>query len=83
MATLRVYQYDYFDRQLMRPRRSEDFATSDAIQEMGATALSETVRFVEEDVIDDNGHVKWADLMPRVPDESRTPHRLRPGTPRR
>ena len=65
MATMTVYQYDYVDRVLKRDRRSEDYATAEAISTMGGTVLAETAREVEEDLVDDSGKVRPADLPPR------------------
>ena len=65
MAKVNVYQYDYFDRLLKRDRRSVDFATADAIAKMGATILAESVRAVDEDLLDDDGVIKAKDLPPR------------------
>ena len=69
MATVKVYQYDYFDRLLKRDRRSTDFATADAIMELGATILSETERVVDDGVLQKDEHVRIADMPPRdIPD---------------
>lgn len=65
MATVKVYQYDYYDRLLKRDRRSTDFATADAIMEMGATILSETERIVDEELLQQDEHVRAADMPPR------------------
>lgn len=62
MATVKVYRYDYFDRLLKRDRRSVDYATSDAIAEMGGTILAESMREVDDRVIPDDGIVRAADL---------------------
>lgn len=68
MAAVKVYQYDYFDRLLKRDRRSQDFATGDAIAQMGATVIGESVRLVDETLLDSRGVIKPADLPLRVPD---------------
>ena len=65
MASVKVYQYDYFDRLLKRDRRSTDFATADAIMQMGATIISESERIVDESVLQDDEHVRVADMPPR------------------
>lgn len=65
MATVKVYRYDYFDRQLKRDRRAVDFATADAIMAMGSTILAETERVVDEELPDENGVVKAKDMPPR------------------
>ena len=67
MAHVRVYQFDYFDGQLKRYRRSVDFATSDAIAEQHGTVLAESERMVDEDLLDDRGFIKARDLP--LPDE--------------
>lgn len=65
MAVVNVYQYDYFDRVLKCERRSADFATADAISALGARALAESVRALDEKVLDENGFIKAKDLPPR------------------
>lgn len=69
MAAIKVYQYDYFDRLLKCERRSVDFATAEAIAAMGATILAESVREVDEDLLDARGVIRGADLPPRIPPE--------------
>lgn len=82
MATVRVYQYDYFDGLLKRERRSVDFATADAIMAIkGATILAESMREVDESLLDENGVVRAADLPPRG-ETSASPHWMRPDDPR-
>src|SRR5689334_14248157 len=72
MASVKVYQYDYFDRLLKRDRRSTDYATADEIMRLGATIISESERVVDEALLDNQEHVGIADLPPReMPD--RTP----------
>ena len=66
MAAVRVYQYDYFDRLLKHDRRSVDFATGEAIAQMGGTILAESMRLVDEELLDDRGVIRAADLPPRV-----------------
>lgn len=80
MALLKVYQYDYFDRLLKRDRRSQDYATGDAIAAMGGTIIAESVRVVDEGLLDARGFIKAADLPPRVPDtdSERLRHWMRP-----
>lgn len=65
MAMVKVYQYDYYDRLLKRDRRSTDFATADAIMQARATILSESERLVDEDLLQDDEHVRAADMPPR------------------
>jgi len=72
MASVKVYQYDYFDRLLKRDRRSTDFATADAIMQAGATILSESERLVDESVLQEDEHVRIADMPPReLPERAR------------
>lgn len=71
MATVKVYQFDYFDRVLKRDRRSVDFATPEAIEARGGTILSETQRVVDEDLLDDEGIVRAAKMPPRPIDPER------------
>lgn len=66
MATVKVYQYDYFDRLLKRDRRCVDFATADAIAELGGTILAETMREVDEELVPDSGIVAAKDMPPRI-----------------
>ena len=83
MATVRVYRYDYFDRLLKRDRRSVDYATSDAIAEMGGTILAESVREVDDRIIPDDGIVRAADLpKAEVDDLEVRPPRTPPGETR-
>jgi len=71
MASVKVYQYDYFDRLLKRDRRSTDFATADAIMQARATIISESERVVDEEVLQEDEHVRLADMPPReMPDRT-------------
>jgi hypothetical protein len=65
MARVNVYQYDYFDRLIKHDRRSVDFATADVIAAMGAKALAESRRSVDEDLLPDSGIIRAADMPPR------------------
>ena len=65
MADVKVYLYDYFDRLLKRDRRSTDYATADAIAEMGATIIAESERVVDDALIDDEGIIRAAKMPPR------------------
>ena len=65
MAHIKVYQYDFYDPLLKRDRRSIEFATADAIMEKGATILAESVRELDEDLVDDSGIISARDLPPR------------------
>ena len=72
MATVKVYQYDYYDRLLKRDRRSTDFATADAIMQIGATILSESERRVDEELLQKDEHVNAAHMPPReLPERAR------------
>jgi hypothetical protein len=65
MARLKVYLYEYFDRVLKRDRRSPDYATADAITELGGTIIAESERMVEEDLLDERGIIRAAKMPPR------------------
>jgi hypothetical protein len=65
MAQVKVYLYDYFDRVLKRDRRSTDFATADAIMEMGGTIIAESERLVDDELPDDSGTIVAAKMPPR------------------
>jgi len=65
MAAVKVYLYDYFDRLLKRDRRSTDYATADAISEMGATIIAESERVVDDELLDDEGVIRAAKMPPR------------------
>ena len=65
MAAINVYRYDFYDPLLKRERRSIDFATGDAISAMGAKALAETLRTVDESLVDDEGIVRAIRMPPR------------------
>ncbi len=83
MARVKVYRYDYFDRLLKRDRRSVDYATSDAIAEIGGTILAESMREVDDRIVPDSGIVRAADL-PKAEIESHEvqPPRTPPGETR-
>ena len=83
MATVKVYRYEYFDRVLKRDRRSVDYATADAIAQMGGTILAESMREVDDSVIGDDGAVRAADLRKaEVADLEVRPPRTPPGETR-
>ena len=65
MAMVKVYLYDYYDGLLKCDRRSTEYATADAIVEKGATILAESERLVEESLLQDDEHVRAADMPPR------------------
>jgi hypothetical protein len=77
MAMVKVYLYDYFDGLLKRDRRSTEFATADAIMGRRATILAESERLVDEDLLQEDEHVRAANMPPRdlgqVPETPRTP----------
>ena len=81
MASVKVYQFDFYDPLLKRDRRSLEFGTGDAIMERGGTILAETVRLVDEDLIDDSGFIAARDLPPRGETRPTLPRRP-PGEPR-
>jgi hypothetical protein len=62
-----VYRYDLYDRALMRERRSEDYATAEAIERLGGVILAETAREVDDDRVDAWGVVSVADIADSRP----------------
>ena len=76
MANVKVYQYDYYDRLLKHERRSLEFATADAIMEMGGTIIAESERILDEDLLDERGVIAARDLPPRE-FRAPTPHWMR------
>ena len=72
MAMVKVYLYDYFDRLLKRDRRSTDYATADAIAELDATIIAESERVVDDELLEDNGTIRAANLPPREMPASRS-----------
>ena len=83
MANVKVYQYDFYDSLLKCERRSLEFATADHIMAKRATILAESVREVDEDLLDDDGVISARNLPPRG-EFTRTPspQRARPDDPR-
>lgn len=77
MALIKVYQYDYFDGLLKRDRRFTDYATADAIAARRGTILAESERLVDEDLVDEQGAIRAADLPPRDAPPER-PRSIRP-----
>jgi hypothetical protein len=65
MADVNVYLYDYYDGLLKCQRRSMDYATSDAIAAMRATIIAESVKVVDDGLLDDKGMIRPADIPPR------------------
>ena len=83
MANIKVYQYDYYDGLLKCERRSLEFATADFIMERGGTIIAESVRIVDEDLLDDLGVIAARDLPPRGEfRKTPAPPVPRPGQPR-
>jgi hypothetical protein len=79
MVHVKVYQYDYYDPLLKRDRRSIEFATADTIMERGGTIIAESVREVDEDLVDETGVIAARDLPPRGEfRKSPAPPRARP-----
>jgi hypothetical protein len=58
MASVTVYRYDYFDPVLKCQRRSVDYATGDAIMQMHGTILSDTVQYVDEEMLGEDGTIR-------------------------
>lgn len=83
MAHVKVYQYDYYDSLLKCERRAIDFATADTIMERHGTIIAESVREVDEDLVDESGIIPARDLPPRGEfRKSPAPPRMRPADPR-
>jgi hypothetical protein len=81
MANVKVYQYDFYDSLLKCERRSLEFATADHIMDKRGTIIAESVREVDEDLLDDDGVIAARNLPPRdltLP----SPHWMRPDDPR-
>lgn len=57
MAIVKVYRYDYFDTLIKHDRRSTHYATADAIAELHGRVLAESVREVDEDLLDERGMI--------------------------
>jgi hypothetical protein len=60
MADVTVFQFEVFDRTLRGFRRSEDYATAEAIAKLEGIILEQTVRVVDESVLSPGG------LVPRA-----------------
>ena len=83
MANVKVYQYDFYDSLLKCERRSLEFATADYIMEKRGTIIGESVREVDEDLLDDDGVITARNLPPRGEfTRTPTPHRARRDDPR-
>jgi hypothetical protein len=63
----KVYRYDFYDRVLKRDRRSVDYATADAIQEMHGTILSDTERVVDDELIGNDGTIRAMQVFMEPP----------------
>lgn len=57
-----VYRYDFHDPASMHDRRSDDYATAEAIERLGATILPETAREIDDARVDAWGVVKATDM---------------------
>jgi hypothetical protein len=74
MAAINVYRYDYYDPVLKCDRRSVDYATGDAIMEMRGTILSDTLKSVDEEVLERDGTIRASRVfMEPVASPSRRP----------
>ncbi len=62
-----VYRYDYLDRQLMRERRSEDYATADAVDRLGGRVVVDTRREIDDAKVDAWGLVRPQDMADSRP----------------
>ena len=85
MTLVRVYQYDYFDSLLKRERRALEYGTADAIVARHGTILSETMREVDDNLLNDDGFIRAGDMPPRdfLPEEMPGEARIfRPGKAR-
>ena len=60
MAT--VYQFEYLDPLLKRIRRSERFATEDAIRKLGGKYVPDTAYEIDDEFVDDTGTVRPKDM---------------------
>jgi len=56
MAT--VYQFEYLDPLLKRMRRSERFATEEAIRKMGGKYVPDTAYDIDDEFVDESGSVR-------------------------
>ena len=67
MNTVKVYRYDYYDSLLKRDRRSVDYATGDAIGELGGKILADTMHEVDERLLEDDGMIRASMLFSEAP----------------
>lgn len=55
MADVTVFQFEFFDRSLRGFRRSDDYATAEAIAKLEGIILEHTARIVDESVLSPGG----------------------------
>ena len=60
MAT--VYQFEYLDPLLKRMRRSERFATEEAIRRLGGKYVPDTAYEIDDAFVDETGTVRPLDM---------------------
>ena len=60
MAT--VYQFEYLDPLLKRMRRSERFATEEAIRKLGGKYVPDTAYEIDDVFVDETGTVRPTDM---------------------
>ena len=60
MAT--VYQFEYLDPLLKRMRRSDRFATEDAIRKLGGKYVPDTAYEIDDAFVDATGTVRPTDM---------------------
>ena len=78
MADVKVYLFDYFDRLLKRDRRSTFYATADAIAGEGGTIIAESVRIVDDELLNDDGTIAAHKIPPREEAPPSRPRRIDP-----
>ena len=75
-----VYQFERYDPLIKRVRRSDYFATDDAIEAFGGHAVLDTGYDIDEQYVDPSGIVKPRDMAHAVrhvpPPIGRTSHRV-------
>ena len=76
-----VYQFERFDPLLKHVRRSDYFATDDAIEAFGAHLVPDTGYDIDEQYVDPSGLVRPRDMAHAVrhvpPPSRRGSHRMR------
>lgn len=65
MTMVRVYQFDYFDPLLKRDRRALEYGTADAIVARHGTILAETMRDIDDTLLNGDGFIRAAHMPPR------------------